>query len=289
MKPVFRAAIALVLATSGCATSRVAGWEELRETVRLSEAEAKTQMTLGKTHWARRHVREDLEAALKSFERVARSEPGAPGTYEALVLLCRGYYLLADGHVEDPAEKRVLWEKGASWGEKAMATNPEFRRRVGSGAELAALARAQVDALYWTAVNLGQWAESEGVATALKFKGQVRQMMKRVQELDPDYFYGAVNRYWGVYYAEAPYFAGGSLDKSLENFQGGFRIANKYLAGHVLFAERYARRKGDRELFRRELELVLAADPRALPEVAPEQILEQRKAKKMLASMEEYF
>src|SRR3990172_9354797 len=142
------AAVALIFAASGCATSRVAGWEEAGETVPLTPGEAKVHLTLGKINWARRHVREDLEMALKSFEHVAKADAGA---YEAHVLLCRGYYLLADGHAVDVAEKKAFWEKGASWGEKALATNAEFRKRAGSENALAALTRGQVDALYWTA------------------------------------------------------------------------------------------------------------------------------------------
>ena len=41
----------------------------------------------------------------------------------------------------------------------------------------------------------------------------------RVEELQPDYFYGAVYRYWGAYYAGLPSFAGQDLDRSKRMFE----------------------------------------------------------------------
>jgi tetratricopeptide (TPR) repeat protein len=276
---------------SGCATSRVSGWDWTYPPSTLNKAQERKLMSEGLRYWTRRHLKADLEKAIDKFEEVAK---GNPKNYEALVLLCRGYYVMADGHTDSIDEKKALWNVGVTWGERAMAIDPKFRKIVIEGkkpleAGLGALSRRYVDAIYWTAVNLGKWGKAEGIATILKYKGRVKKMIERVEKLDKRYFYGAVYRYWGVYYAVAPSFAGGSMEKSLANFQKSLRMANGYLGTHVLFAENYAVRKSDQATFKKELNFVLKANPNTLKDIMPEQIIEQRKAKKMLANMEEYF
>lgn len=276
--------------TSGCA-SRQSAWEKSDQGTALTAAQKTQYMNDGKKLWGSRQNKADLENALTKFKAVAESDTNH---YEAMVYLARGYYLLADAHLENMDEKKKNWETSVSWGEKAMITNPEFKKAVVDRKESVTdavnqLTLAQINALYWSAASLGKWAKNSGIATTLKYKSQIKRMIERVGELNPDYFYGAVYRYWGVYYAVAPGFAGGSMEKSLENFQKSFNVANNYLGTHVLYAENYASKQGDRELFKKELDFVLKAKPESIPELLPEQILEQKKAKRMLADMENYF
>ena len=103
--------------------------------------------------------------------------------------LTRGYYLLADGHTEQMEEKKKLWEVGIAWGEKAMATNPEFKKRVVDNGEkiedtLKYLTKGEIEAIYWTASNLGKWGKNSGIATVLKYKTRIKNMINRVGELD---------------------------------------------------------------------------------------------------------
>lgn len=276
---------------SGCATSRQTGWEQTTAVGSLSAEQIKTQIKEGEKLWQTRHIRADLEAALKKFKAVAESDPQ---NLKAITYLTRGYYLFADGHLQDMEEKKKNWEIGVSWGEKGMATLPAFKKAVTEEKQSVAdavklLQKEQIDCLYWSAASLGKWAKNSGIGTTLKYKSQIKAMIERVGELQADYFYGAAPRYWGVYYAVAPGFAGGSMTKSLENFQKSLKIANLYLGTHVLFAENYHARKGDREAFKQELNFVINTPANSIPELMPENTLEQAKAKKMLAEMENYF
>lgn len=278
---------------SGCAATRPVGWDWVQpsEPSNVSKAELGKLFTEGKKLWLKRHEKEFLEKSLAKFEVVVEADPYH---YKALMLLSRGQFLLAGFHTDNIEEKKLHWSRGCYWGERALATNIEIRRQVTEkGHELeealSSATRTEVDALYWMAINLGEWSRSSGTATSLKNRSLVKALIKRVEELDPGYYYGAIYRYWGAYYAAAPFFAGGSMDKSLGSFQRSFQVANEYLGSHVAFAESYATRKGDRELFRQELERVLLADVRSLPDVVPEQVLEKKKAEKMLSAIEDYF
>jgi tetratricopeptide (TPR) repeat protein len=288
-------ALSLVVSASvsGCALTRTMGWNQEKSVNTLSEAEQKALIASGKSHWAKRLDRAELELALKDFEKVATANPNH---YESHAYLVRGYYLLADGHLPDSEmnEKKRLWEIGTSWGERALATNAAFREKVKDGKvvledALDLVTKEQVDAVYWTATNLGKWARNSNITTALKYKTRVKKMIERVQVLDPTFFHGAPDRYWGAYYATLPALFGGSLDKSNEYFQKSMKAAPNYLGTKVLYADALLRKRGDRAGFRKTLEQVLQSKPDALADLAAENTLEQRKAKDLLAREAELF
>ncbi len=283
--------IILIISLTGCASSRKSAWEQSNSTSSLTDVEKSKLMAEGKKLWITRQNKADLEVALQKFKAVADADSK---NYEALTYLTRGYYLLADGILQDMTEKKAAWETSVSWGEKGMATNEAFRKSVADekksvGDSVKLLEKGQIDALYWAAASLGKWAKNSGMMTTLQYKSQIIKMIERVAELQPDYFYGAVHRYWAVYYAVAPGFAGGSMDKSNDSFQKAFKVANNYLGTHVLYAENYAVRKSDKEGFKKELNFVLSAKPNVIPELEPEHILEKEKAKKLLATMDTLF
>lgn len=284
-------AVLTLINITGCASSRKSAWDQTEQTSTISDAEKTKLMSEAKKLWNTRHIQKDLESALEKFKTVAN---GDPKNYEALTYLTRGYYLLADGIQQDMKDKKASWETSVSWGEKGMATNEEFRKAVTEDKKTVAeavklLNKNQIDSLYWAAASLGKWAKNSGMVTTLQYKSQIIKMIERVAELQPDYFYGAVHRYWGVYYAVAPGFAGGSMEKSQVSFKKAFETANNYLGTHVLYAENYAARKSDQETFKKELNFVLSAKVNVIPELEPEHILEKEKAKRMLSNIEQYF
>jgi hypothetical protein len=279
------------ISAQSCSTSRVSGWEKSVVGGGLSTADLKKKKDKALAHWNNRGTKSELEASLKSFEEVAAA---SPNDLESLNYLCRGNYFLADGHLTEPAAKKSVWEAGTAWCERALATNAVFRKKVkeeGKKIEeaLDALTVNEVPALYWGASNLGKWSRLSGISELLANKNRIRLMIERVEALQPDYFYGAVPRYWGVYYAVAPSFAGGSLPKSEENFQRSLKMTNDYFGTHVLIADTLAPKKDDRALFKKHLEFVINGKSAVLPDIVPEQDAEKRKAKKMLESMEDYF
>ncbi len=244
-----------------------------------------------KTLWEKRDNKESLEQCLKLLEEIVATDAN---NYEALVYLSRGNYLLADGHYDDEKNKLKYWETGLSYGEKALATNKDFAKKTGEEKvavedALDTLTKNEIEAIYWTAVNLGKWSKLTGVLKSMKFKAKVQKLVKKVEELNPEFFYGAVHRYWGTFYAVAPFFAGGSLEKSFEEYTKTISMANAYLGSHVLFAENYAVKKGDKDLFKKELEFVLNADVNAVPEIRAENVIEKKKAEKLLSKMNEVF
>jgi hypothetical protein len=143
--------------------------------------------------------------------------------------------------------------------------------------------------LYWTAIALGKWAKLKGFSTLLKHKDTVKRYVATVQNLDEDYFYHAPDRYFGSYYAIAPSFAGGDMNKSKNLFEKSISGSPSYLDTKVLYAQYYATKQQDRRLFERLLNEVISADPNAVPDIAPENKAAQAKARHLLETKGDYF
>ena len=117
----------------------------------------------------------------------------------------------------------------------------------------------------------------------------MKAYITRVGELDSSYFFAGPDRYWGAYYAVAPSFAGGDLDKSVTHFDKSLEAQPEYLGTKVLKASLYATKMQNPEMVDQLLDEVLAADPDVIPELGPENRAEQTKAQNLKANKSDFF
>lgn len=237
--------------------------------------------------WQKRDDQTSLRESLAKFEALHKADPA---DLDTITYLTRGYFLLADLHLEDKGEKKKTYEKAKDFGELGMSTNPEYDKKKKNDIEgaIATLTKREVPVTFWTAAALGKWSKLNGVMSSLKFKSQILGMVKQVEKLEPDFFHAAVPRYWGGFYAVAPAIAGGSMKKSKENFKEAIKKAPEYLGTRVLYAELYWTEEGDKKEFKKNLQEVIDA-PIGPEELKPENTLEKKKAKKLLDNADEYF
>ncbi len=285
-----RIALALCLMLLASCASRESGWSQKTKSVSLTAKEVSTLKAEALKLWKKRVHQESLEQALAKFELL---HGAIPEDLDTLVYLTRGYYFLADAHYEKVELKKTTYEKATSFGEKAMATNLNFKQKVEGGtapeAALDTLTLKEVAAIYWCAASLGKWAKSSGIAAQLKYKTRIKAMVERVGKLKPDYFFAAVPRYWGGFYAVAPSFAGGDMTKSREYFEKSLKGASEYQGTKVLMAEVYWAKEQNKKEFEKNLNEVLASKYDDHPEIGPENALEKKKAEKLLKQMDELF
>lgn len=233
--------------------------------------------------WKKRDNKESLVACLKLLE-------ATPRDLETLTYLTRGYFLLGDAYTSDDDEKLKTFEKAKKSGEEGMSLNPQFKslKEKDMGQAINALSIQEIDVLYWSAAALGKWAKANGVMSSLRFKGQILSMVKKVEDLKADYFYAAVDRYMGGYYAIAPGIAGGDMKKSKERFLRAMKNAPENLGTKVFYAEVYLTKEDEEKEFEKVLNEVLAA-PNGPEEIAPENIMDKRKAQDLLKRKKELF
>jgi hypothetical protein len=256
----------------------------------LSVTEYNEHVIKGLQDWKQRHIKSKLESSIKHLEFCAQSINQYPSQlishYKILETLSRAYYLLGNNHVDFLEEQKELWETGAHWAEKALYTNEDFKNGVVEYGEyvpaLKYVKKQEIGALYWYIANIGKWAKNSGIATSLKYIKLIKEMIRRIRFFEPDYFYAGIDRYWGGYYSLIPLFAGGNLKKSQSFFKSSIRKAPEYLGTKVLYAEYYAQKAGKEQLFLSLLKDVYQAELNKDSPVYPENILEKKRAHKLL-------
>lgn len=247
-------------------------------------------MAAAEALWAQRVDPAQLEKALTAYEAILATDPGNTKVLERLI---RGWYFYGDAHTDDAPTKIARWQKAVDYGNTCLALNPTYKERLAGGERekdaIVVATADQVPCLYWTSTALGKWAKAQSLSVTLKNLPTVKAYMSKVEEYDPTYFNYGPARYWGVYYAALPSFAGNDPVKSGQYFQASIDGAPDYLPTRGLRAEYLAVLKQDAKLFEDDLNAVIAADPTRLPDCTPENIMEQAKAKKLLAKESELF
>src|SRR5690606_9638473 len=94
--------------------------------------------------------------------------------------------------------------------------------------------------------------------------------------------------YWGGFYAVAPGIAGGSMKKSKKNFKKAMEMAPEYLGTKVLYAELYLTEEKEKKEFKEVLLEVVGA-PNGPAEIVPENMLEKKKAERLLEEIDKLF
>lgn len=293
--PLLSIALAALGAASSCGTGRASTWEANSVASAGNNASVATLIEEGDAAWTKRDDETALRKAIAAWEKASEQAPNDTAT---LSKLSRAYYFLSDGHLrkqgETSAEYLSTYEKGVSIGERALASaSATFKARVLAGEKvdeaIASVGREGIEPMYWYAACLGKWAKAKGFATQLGNKDRIRAVMNRVLELDPSFFHAAADRYFGAFYAVAPGFAGGDLNKSKSHFEKSLSAAPEYAGTRVLYAELWAVKTGDQATFEKLLNEVLAQSENDTPSLAPEIRIEKEKARELLARAKELF
>lgn len=242
--------------------------------------------------WQNRSDKAELEAALASYETLFAQDPT---NREVATRLVRGWYFYGDAYEPELEAKKTAWDKAITFGMQCLSINEEYAAilaKEGKREDAAkALGKDDVPCAYWTASALGKWAKSSGLATTLKHIGAAKAYIAQVEVVEPTYFHGAVNRYWGAYYSGLPSFAGQDLERSKNEFDKSIEISTDYLGTRVLLADYWATKNQEQiAVFDEQLQYVIASDVNALdPELIPENLAEIEKAKKLLAQRSDKF
>jgi tetratricopeptide (TPR) repeat protein len=240
--------------------------------------------------WEARSDDAAMAESLALYEKVLAADPS---NREALQMLTRGWYFYGDAYTTDVDVQLERWSKAITYGTKCLALNGDIAEAIKAGEkEKDAIAAATVDdvpCIYWTASALGKWGKAQSLSTTLKHLPTVKAYISKVEDLDPTYWYYGPARYWGAYYAALPSFAGRDLDASVKNLEVSMNGAPTYLGTKVLRSEFTAVTAQDPNAFLTYLYEALQSDPYATPEITPENLKEQAKARRLLEQRSELF
>jgi len=277
----------LAVFSLSCAGRQIAIMDRPLPTV-TPPANAATLTKDAETLWAQRSDRQKAQLALDAYKRAFAANPNR----EVGTKLTQAYYF-AGYYVEtEPDSQAAYFLRGAETGERVLSLNNDFRMKYLKTKDdrraLDVLEASWAATIYWTAANLEQWTNAQGWRVRYGNKGRVEVYMTRVRELDPNFYFGAVWRYFGVLPTQgrAPFV---DIDNAKTQFEKAIAVAADFLANKRLYAETYAVKKKDRALFKKLLDEVAAVNPKQAEKFAPENKYEQERARALLAKIDEYF
>lgn len=275
-------AVLFAVAASGCIAKRTPAWVRPAQPFgAVSEQILQDLVLAGDYAWKRRDQPGQLDEAARAWGAALRYNPSDAGV---LVDLARVALRRASQSRGAGASER--FDEAAGYAERALsARNQALYDAARAGkppVEVFARAEpADAPALVVYAEALLGWSIAHGTPTLLKKRDWIEAAAKRALSFDPAVGWAAPNRVLGVLDCELPE-AGQNLRDALERFEAAVAAAPAYLPTRVNYAEEYATRVRDAALYKRLLEEVLAADPKALPDAAPENADAQRTARTLL-------
>lgn len=172
--------------------------------------------------------------------------------------------------------------------------NPAIRKQLQERRYTEAMApfgKADTDLLYWTALG---WLAAFSVNPFDMDLGQTvprtRAMIERVQALNPDFGHGSLDSFYVGYYGSLPAVLGGDPSKARDYFAKAQAKAGKTDTSSLMaLATTVSVNEQNAAEFKSLLERVLAFDVNSAPDNRLVNILNQRKARWLLAHIDDFF
>jgi tetratricopeptide (TPR) repeat protein len=207
--------------------------------------------------------REDLTKARQAADIWSARIKANPKDFESTWKLSRALFWLG-GHGPEAQRQKDL-EAGTEYGRIASTLDPK-----------------RPEGYFWMAANEGTLAESYGLRAGLKYRGQIKDALEMVLQIDPAYQDGSADRALGRWYFKVPGLFGGDKKKSEEHLRKSLTYDPNSTASRFFLAETLID-EGRKPEARAELQKVLDAPPN--PNWAPEDKEWKQKAKDTLATL----
>jgi hypothetical protein len=272
----------LLAAGSGCIAHRSAAFTAPPEPFGdLSDQIVTDLVADGDRAWNARQDPKQLDEAARAYGAALRYRPS-----DANILVRLARVALKRAGLGAAVTSR--YDEATGYAERALAArNPKLLEaaRVGKNPEqiFSHAEPADAPALTVYAEALLGWAIANGTATLLHQRPWIVAAAMRALGFDRAIGWAAPDRVLGILDCEMPE-ARQNLRDALERFEAAVAAAPAYLPTRIAYAEEYATRVRDAALYRRLLDEVVAADPKALPEAEPENLDAQKAARALIRS-----
>ncbi|MFQ6604572.1 MAG: TRAP transporter TatT component family protein [Fidelibacterota bacterium] len=226
--------------------------------------------------------RSNPDMVRKSCQFLASAYEVTSPNLNLIEMLSRAYYFQAHYLTNDPVLQDSLYLRGAMVAEEGLSAS--LRGMTGSDsltieALLPFFTQEHIPVLYWWAANFGSYLLTKPVVQRLKKREIFENILHQMLVLNPNFYFGGPYRLFGVFYTRIP---GVELDRAESYFNQAIDAYPDYFATKVLKARYYYTKTGDREQFHATLTSVIEADPTSIPDVMPENLLEQKLARSLL-------
>ena len=246
----------------------------------------------GKINWEKRV---NIDEANKSKLFLSKAYTLDPNNDEVAILYSRACHFIGHYIEKDPIKADSIFSEGMdiawdyiistdSYQEGSAFSEGNDKEKIIAGIEN--ISDELIPVLYWWVENYSSYLMTKPVMNRLENRDKVETALHQILSIKPDFYYHGVNRIFGELYSRLP---GVDLIHSENNFQKSVAGSPNYFANYVSRAQYFHTKNGDREKFIQDLQKVLNMDPTILPEVSPENLFEQEKAKILLSKESSLF
>jgi len=295
-------ALALVMALAGCsiekmAMKKVAGMLSGSSSADVFSSDNDPDL-----------VRDALPFAIKLYESLLASIPNHAGLRLRTGSL---YIMYANAFVEAPADmtprqdtetKEYLLARAKNLylrGRDMLLVdlerkNPSLRAQLKERKYREAMApfrKEDTSLLYWTALGwLAAYSVDPFDMTLGQTVPQTRAMIERIEALEPGYGQGSLDSFYVGYYGSLPAYLGGDTAKAREHFARAEALAGKTDTSHLMALATTVSVNGQNAgEFKALLRRVLEFDVNSSPSTRLVNIINQRKARWLLAHIDDFF
>lgn len=246
----------------------------------------------GRTHWEQRV---DVKNARTARLFLSKANALNPDDQTVAALYARACHFIGYYIEDDPTRSDSLFIEGMDTAWEFIISTDAYQEGVAlsegdsNAKKIAGLENSSQDMvpmLYWWVSNYSRYLLTKPVMERLQQRDIIETVLHRILALQPDFFYHGANRIFGGIYARLP---GVDLNHSVTNFDKSIQGSPNYMGTYVIRAKYLYTKSGNREAFVNDLQKVLNADPTILPEVSPENLFEQEKARSLLAEVSSLF
>ena len=221
-----------------------------------------------------------------------------PENIKLLTHASMGFASYALGFVEDKNKKRAknFYLRAKNYGLRALNQTDAFKENLRNHYNefvpaLKEFEKDDVPSLFWTAISWGLYIKHDiGNPEAVSDLSKVEAMMARVKELNPYYFGGGADMFFGVIECIKPTLAGGDPKKAIKHFRQALEYSNNdFLLIKAFMAQYYATRVFDEELFHKLLKEIETAEKTKDPMNNLPNAIAKKKVPFLKKEFEDYF
>ena len=143
-----------------------------------------------------------------------------------------------------------------------------------------------IEVLFWWVKNYVSFIANKPVTERLTAREEIETALYRVLSQKPDFYFGGCHQIFGILYARLP---GVELNKSISQFETAITKGPDFFGNYVARAKYLYPRVSDKESFEKDINYIMGLDPSTVPEIAPENLMEQEIAKKLLQKSSNLF
>jgi len=241
-----------------------------------------------------RLIREGMPSYLMLIDGMVEA---VPDNERLLISAAQGYASFASAFIQDEDKDyaKVLYTRAKDYALRALEQigikDPVSIRFDAFEEALTALDRKDVPYIFWAASCWGNWINlSQGSIEALAELPRVELMMKKVLDLDEGFYYGGAHIFMGILNGSKPKMAGGNLNRGREHFLKALELGRgEFLMTYIYYADYYAKKSFDKELYVSTLETALKTPADIRPDLTLLNTVAHIKAREMLNQADEYF